>query len=125
MALCAYHLARYRDAYPGVWADLEADYRLNEHVPAAVLTALDDAPFDLEHGGREWRRVALDQQGHVHYASRDDDFEPALVELDAEFEVVHSATVEADAVDDYFDGVTRRVGWAAFDDWVGVPGGDG
>lgn len=128
LALCAWHLARYLAAYPDVGAQLVADHDANEYAADTEIVRLADAPDPFEHSGREWRRVAIDQHGHVHYASREtpDGIEqPAMLEVDGRLEQVTVTPVDRRVEREYLEAVRSRVGWAGFDDRVRLPTEDG
>lgn len=130
VALCAWHLARYLEAYPDVGDTLRADRNAGEYVAEPAITALEDtqAPSNPRLAGRRWRRAALDQRGHVHYASRpapDEDIAPAILEVDGGLEQIRVVPLGQTHQSEYMEAVRRRVGWAAFADFVALPTGGG
>lgn len=116
VALCGWHLARYLDAFPEQAAKLQAGWGVNDFAAHPAVTALEDkqAPATYESNGRQWRRLALDQAGRVHYIS-DDLGQPAMLELEPDLETTHPTPLNGSGLAGYLDDIRKRRGWAELD----------
>lgn len=114
--VCDWHLARFLEAFPVIGRRLVSEHEARRVVADPAITSLQDrqAPKRYEALGRTWRRLALDQAGHVHYLASDDG-EPAALEVEADLDTVHGTALDDGGLQGYLEDVRDRRGWAEAD----------